>query len=77
MNCSLSSGITVSASPSDTSTAIVSVIESAVKNWPTTPSSSPSGKNTTTVVMVDVVTGQMSSCTASRIAAVRSAVSTR
>ena len=47
----------VTASTSETSTAIVSVIESAAKNWPTTPSSSRSGRNTTTVVIVDVVTG--------------------
>ncbi len=58
----------VSARTSDTSTAMVSVIDSALKNWPSTPVSSPSGRNTTTVVIVDVVTGQMSSCTASRMA---------
>src|SRR5207249_3165145 len=68
----LISGITEQASPSDTSTAIVSVIDRAWKNWPTTPCSRPSGKNTTTVVRVDVVTGQCSSWTASRMAAVRS-----
>ena len=46
------SGMTVSARPSDTSTAMVSVTDNAMKNCPTTPSRSPSGKNTTTVVMV-------------------------
>ena len=71
-NCSLRSGMIVSASTSETSTAIVSVIESAEKNWPTTPVSSPSGGKTTTVVSVEVVTGQISSCNASRIAARRS-----
>src|SRR2546430_7992683 len=65
-NCSASSGMSVSASSSETSTATVSVVASAAKNWPTTPCSRPSGRNTTTVVMVDVVTGQISSCTASR-----------
>ncbi len=71
-NCSLSSGMIVSATTSDTSTAIVSVIDSAWKNCPSTPVSSPSGRKTTTVVIVDVVTGQISSCTASRIAIARS-----
>jgi len=54
----------VSARPSETSTATVSVVASAAKNWPTTPCSRPNGRNTTTVVMVDVVTGQISSWTA-------------
>ena len=62
----------VSARSSETSTAMVSVTESATKNCPTTPVSSPSGRNTTTVVMVEVVTGQISSCTASRMAVRRS-----
>ena len=47
----------VSARTSETSTAIVSVIDSAAKNCPTTPFSSRSGRKTTTVVIVDVVTG--------------------
>jgi hypothetical protein len=53
------------------------VIESAAKNCPTTPWRSRRGRKTTTVVIVDVVTGRISSCTASRIAALRSAVSAR
>src|SRR4051812_49961447 len=69
--CALSSGMIVSASTSDTSTAIVSVIDSEWKNCPSTPVNKPSGRNTTTVVIVDVVTGQMSSCTASRTATER------
>ncbi len=64
----------VSATISDTRTAIVSVIDSAWKNWPSTPVSSPSGRKTTTVVIVDDVTGQISSWTASRIAIGRSFV---
>jgi hypothetical protein len=64
--------MSVSATIKDTSTAIVSVTDSAWKNCPSTPVSSPSGRNTTTVVSVDVVTGQISSCTASRIAICRS-----
>ena len=71
---SLSSGMIVSATTSDTSTAMVSVIDSAWKNCPSTPVSRPSGRKTTTVVIVDVVTGQISSCTASRIARSRSCV---
>ena len=67
----------VTASTSETSTAIVSVMDSAAKNCPTTPCSSPSGRNTTTVVMVDVVTGTISSCTASRMARARSGVKPR
>ena len=67
----------VTASTSETRTAMVSVIESAAKNCPTTPSSSRSGRNTTTVVMVEVVTGRISSCTASRIARSRSGVKPR
>ena len=47
---------------------MVSVIDSAAKNWPTTPVSSRRGRNTTTVVIVDVVTGQINSCTACLIA---------
>ncbi len=65
----------VSASSSDTSTAIESVIDNAWKNCPTTPCNRPNGRNTTTVVIVDDVTGQTSSRTASRIAACRSALS--
>ena len=67
----------VSAITSDTSTLTVSVSESAAKNCPATPSSAPSGRNTTTVVIVLDVTGQMSSWTATRIAAVRSVVKRR
>ncbi len=63
--------MSVSASASETSTATVSVAARAAKNCPTTPWSRPSGRNTTTVVMVDVVTGQISSCTAARMAASR------
>src|SRR2546426_1812742 len=51
-NCSASNGMSVSASSSETSTATVSVVASAAKNWPTTPCSKPSGRNTTTEVMV-------------------------
>ncbi len=51
----------VRARTSETSTATVNVVASAAKNWPTTPCSNPRGRNTTTVVSVDVVTGQMSS----------------
>ena len=69
--------MTVSASSRETSTASVSVVASAAKNWPTTPCSRPSGRNTTTVVMVDVVTGQISSCTASRMARTRAPPSAR
>ena len=61
-----SSGISVSASTSDTSTAAESVSDSARKNWPTTPDSRPSGANTTTVVSVELTTGAMSSAIASR-----------
>ena len=67
----------LSASSNETSTATVSVNESAAKNCPTTPSSNPSGRKTTTVVSVDVVTGQMSSCTAARTAVARSLVRCR
>src|SRR5438093_1012313 len=69
--------MTEHASPSDTSTAIVSVIDNAWKNWPTTPWSRPSGRKTTTVVSVEVVTGQSSSWIASRMAAVRSGFTSR
>ena len=56
-----SSGIRVSASTSEISTATESVIDSALKNWPTTPDSSPSGANTTTVVSVEPTIGAISS----------------
>ena len=55
------SGISVSAWTSEISTAAESVIDSARKNWPTTPDSIPSGTNTTTVVNVDPTTGATSS----------------
>ena len=67
----------VSARPSDTNTATVRVVASAAKNCPTTPCNRPSGRKTTTVVIVEVVTGQMSSWTAFRIARKRSSVSAR
>src|SRR5207302_11299316 len=67
----------VRARPRDTSTATVSVVARAAKNCSTTPWSSPNGRNTTTVVIVDVVTGQMSSWTAARIAGRRSPGSAR
>ncbi|OLC96755.1 MAG: hypothetical protein AUJ00_03535 [Gemmatimonadetes bacterium 13_1_40CM_3_70_6] len=67
----------MSARPSETSTATVSVVASAAKNWPTTPWSRPSGRNTTTVVIVEVVTGHSSSWTAARIAAPRPGVRRR
>ena len=63
----------VNASPREISTAHVSVVASAAKNWPTTPVRRPRGRKTTTVVMVDVVTGHTSSATASRMATCRSA----
>ena len=54
-----SSGISVSAWTSEMSTAAASVIDSDLKNWPTTPDSMPSGTNTTTVVSVEPTTGAM------------------
>ena len=56
-----SSGIRNSASTSEISTATDSVIDSALKKSPTTPDSSPSGANTTTVVSVDPTIGATSS----------------
>ena len=75
-----SSGISVSACTSEISTADASVIDSARKNWPTTPDSMPSGTKTTTVVSVEPTTGAISSRIAScdrlrrRLAAVQMAV---
>ena len=60
-----SSGISVSACTSEISTAAASVIDSARKNWPTTPDSMPSGTKTTTVVSVEPTTGATSSRIAS------------
>ena len=63
-----SSGISVSASTSEISTAAESVSDSARKNCPTTPDSRPSGANTTTVVSVELTTGAISSAIASATA---------
>jgi len=61
----------VTARMRETRTATVRVMESAAKNWPTTPVNSRKGRKTTTVVSVDVVTGQISSLRASRMASWR------
>ena len=53
--------MTVTESTSEISTATDSVSDSARKNWPTTPDSSPSGANTTTVVSVELTSGATSS----------------
>ena len=66
-----SSGISVSASTSDASTAADSVSDSARKNCPTTPDSRPSGANTTTVVSVELTTGAVKSAIASATGARR------
>ena len=68
VNARASSGISVSDSTSDTSTAADSVNDKALKNWPTTPESKPSGANTTTVVSVDPTIGAINSCVACAIA---------
>ena len=69
--------MSVRARARETRTATARVSDSAAKNCPTTPLSSTSGRNTTTVVSVDVVTGQTSSASASRIATRRSLRSAR
>ena len=60
-NRSESSGISVSAKSSESSTATTSVRHRAVKNSPTTPESRVSGEKTTTVVAVEPITGPSNS----------------
>ena len=58
------SGTTLIDNASDSSTATDRLSDSARKNCPGTPDSSPSGANTTTVVSVELTSGAISCCTA-------------
>ncbi len=63
-----STGITVSATSSDASSATVTVIANGANNWPIMPPTNAIGRNTATVVSVDAVTAPLTSRTAVRTA---------
>ena len=66
-----SAGVKLSASSSDVSSAAVIVIASARKKLPVTPVTAISGRNTTTGVMVEPISGVVISCSAVRTASTR------
>ncbi len=67
-----STGITVSETSSDASSATVTVIANGAKSSPTSPPTRAIGENTATVVIVEAVTAPATSLTAVTIASVRS-----